>query len=206
MYARTTTVNGQPSSVDDGIASVRDSVMPALRELEGFVGLSLLVDRASGRCIATSAWDSQEAMRASAPRIQQLRDSAAQTMGGAPKVEEWEVAAMHRDHQAGEGACVQVTWSKVDPGQIDGGIEIFRTTVIPTLDELGGHCGSSLMVNRAAGLAVASAAYDSAEAMERVRAQGDSLRATTVQQTGAEILEECDFELAIAHLRIPELA
>ncbi|EUA34784.1 hypothetical protein I552_5573 [Mycobacterium xenopi 3993] len=44
--------------------------------------VSLLVDRQSGRCIATSAWESDEAMHASAERIQPIRDRAAQMFGG----------------------------------------------------------------------------------------------------------------------------
>src|SRR5271170_675195 len=69
VYARSTTIQAQPLSVDIGIAHVRDVVMPALQEIEGCVGLSLLVDRQSGSCIATSAWESMQAMRASAGRV-----------------------------------------------------------------------------------------------------------------------------------------
>jgi heme-degrading monooxygenase HmoA len=65
VYARSTTIQAQPSSIDAGIAQVRDTVMPALAGIDGYVGVSLLVDRRSGRCIATSAWQSEEAMRAS---------------------------------------------------------------------------------------------------------------------------------------------
>ena len=49
VYARSTTIEAQPSSIDAGIAHVRYEVMPALQEMEGYVGLSLLVDRQSGR-------------------------------------------------------------------------------------------------------------------------------------------------------------
>lgn len=39
--------------------------MPALEEMDGYIGLSMLVDRESGRCIATSAWETEEAQRSS---------------------------------------------------------------------------------------------------------------------------------------------
>ena len=40
MYARSTTVRGNPDAVDEGIAYVRDTVMPAVQQMDGCVGLS----------------------------------------------------------------------------------------------------------------------------------------------------------------------
>ena len=65
MYARSTTIQAQPESIEAGITHMRDKVMPALETIDGCVGLSLLVDRTSGRCIVTSSWESEEAMGAS---------------------------------------------------------------------------------------------------------------------------------------------
>jgi len=112
MYARSTTIQGQRSSIDAGIAHLRDSVMPAVEGIDGCVGLSLLVDRTSGRCTATTSWESKEAMRASEESIRTIRDRAAQLFGGSAQVEEWEIAAMHREHRASEGACVRANWSR----------------------------------------------------------------------------------------------
>ncbi len=55
MYARSTTVHGNPAAIDVGIAYVREAVIPAVRDMDGCIGLSMLVDRASGRCIVTTA-------------------------------------------------------------------------------------------------------------------------------------------------------
>jgi hypothetical protein len=206
MYARTTTVQAQPSSIDAGIAHVRDTVMPALDEgVEGYTGLSLLVDRSSGRCIATSAWQSEEAMRASAESIRPIRYPA-DVFGGTPDVEEWEIAVLHRDHRSRDGACVRATWVKVSPDQIDRGIDFYKMTLLPALEELEGFCSASLLVDRASGRAVASATFDSVEARDRNRDQLDRIRATGSQEVAAEVLDECDFELALAHLRVPEMA
>src|ERR1700722_3697414 len=196
MYARSTTIQGQPSSIDAGIAHMRDSAMPALEGIDGCVGSSLLVDRTSGRCIVTTSWESEEAMRA-------IRDRAADLLGGSRQVEEWEIAAMHREHRASEGACVRATWVKVNPDQIDRGIDFYKTTILPALEKLDGFCSGSLLVDRASGRGVASATFDSVEAMERNKDQLDKIRATGSQEADAEVLDECDFELAVAHLRGP---
>ena len=207
MYARSTTIQAQPSSIDAGIAHMRDSVMPALEGIDGCVGLSLMVDRTSGRCIITSSWESEEAMRASAESVQPIRDRAAELFGGGDaQVEEWEIAAMHREHRAGEGACVRATWVKVDPEQLDGGIDFFKTTVLSALEELEGFCSASLLVNRASGRGVAAATFDNAESIEQNKDHLDRIRATGSQEANAEVLDQCDFELALAHLRVPEMA
>jgi hypothetical protein len=53
---------------------------------------------------------------------------------------------------------------------------------------------------------VASATFDSVEARDRNRDQLDRIRARDSQEVAAEVLDECDFELALAHLRVPEMA
>jgi heme-degrading monooxygenase HmoA len=205
MYARSTTIQAQPSSIDAAIAHMRDDVMPALEGITGYVGFSLMVDRTSGRCIATSSWESEEAMRASEDAIRPIRDRAAELFGGNAQVEEWEIAAMHREHRAGEGACVRATWVKVDPNQMDEGIDFYKTTLVPALEELDGFCSASLLVDRGSGRAVAAATFDNAEALERNTDRLDRIRATGSQEANAEVLDQCDFELALAHLRVPEM-
>ena len=206
MYARSTTIQGQPSSVDAGIAHTRDSAMPALEGIDGCVGLSLLVDRTSGRCIVTTSWESEEAMHASEESIRPIRDRAAQLLGGSRQVEEWEIAAMHRDHHSGEGACVRATWVKVDPDQVDQGIDFYRMTILPALEELEGFCSASLLVDRASGRGVGTTTFDSVDALRRNKDQLVRIRTTGSQEARAEVLEECDFDLAVAHLRVPEMA
>ncbi|HZA12448.1 hypothetical protein [Mycobacterium sp.] len=206
MHARSTTVQGQSSSIDAGIAHIRDETMPALQAMDGCIGLSALVDRASGRCIITTAWETEEAMRASAEKASQLRDRAAQQLqGSVEKVEEWEIAVLHRDHGSADGACARVTWVRGDPAQMDGNIEYYKTSVLPEIENLEGFCSASLLVDRASGRSVSSVLFDSREAMERNREQSATLKREKIREAGVEELDEREFELALAHLRVPEL-
>jgi len=207
VYARSTTIQAQPSSIDAGVAHVRDEVMPGLQDIDGCVGLSLLVDRQSGRCILTTCWDSEDAMRASEEHVRSIRDRAADEFGGigSPMVEEWELAVVHRDHQSGQGACARVTWVTSDPAQTDQNIEYYKTAVLPDMESLEGFCSTSLMVNRASGRAVSCASFDSREAMDRNREQSNALKNEKMQEAGVAEADEQEFELALAHLRAPEL-
>ncbi|OBH90784.1 hypothetical protein [Mycobacterium sp. E2733] len=206
MYARSTTIQAQPLSVDIGIAHVRDVVMPALTEIDGCLGLSLLVDRQSGTCIATSSWDSIDAMRASAERVAPIRDQAALMFDGSARVEEWDIASLHRDHPSGQGACVRATWLKVVPDQLSRSLDFYRMSVLPEMEDLDGFCSASLLVDHpACRRAVSCSTFDSMDAMARNRDRATELRSRRVRELGAEVVDVAEFELAIAHLRVPEL-
>jgi heme-degrading monooxygenase HmoA len=207
VYARSTTIQAQPSSIDAGVAHIRDAVMPRLQEVDGCVGLSLLADPRTGRCIVTTAWETEDAMHASVEPIRPIREQAAQAFGGigSPMVEEWEIAVLHRDHHSGEGACARATWVKLPPDQLDQGIEFYKASVLPELEALDGFCGASLLVDRASGRAVACSSFDSLKAMERSREQATTLKHEKTREAGADELDDCEFELRLAHLRAPEL-
>jgi heme-degrading monooxygenase HmoA len=208
VFARSTTIQAQPSSIDAGIAHVRDEIMPVVQGMDGCVGISLLADRDTGRCIVTTSWETEDAMRASRERVRPLRDRAAETFGsgGDTQVDEWEIAVLHRDHRSADGACVRATWIKVPPDQADRAIEFYKDSVLSSLENLEGFCSASLLISRSSGRAVSSATFDSRDAMERNREQAKELRNTRTRELGADVLDVGEFELALAHLRVPEMA
>jgi hypothetical protein len=206
VHARSTTIQAQTSSIDDGIAYMRDDVMRELENVDGYVGISLLVDRDSGRCIITAAYQTEDAMRAAADKANQLRSQATERFGGSvEKIEEWEIGVLHRDHNSHDGACVRATWVKGDPSLAEQNIEYYKTSVLPELENLEGFCSASLLIDRSTGVGVSSATFDSRDAMERNREQAKALKAAKIREVGVEELDECEFELALAHLRVPEL-
>lgn len=206
MHARSTTFAARPELFGAGIAVFRDEVLPALQDMTGCVGMSLLTDRDSGRCIVTTAWEDQSAMQASAQEVRLFRDRAARVLGATAEVDEWQIAAVHRDHRSGAGACVRATWLQVRPDQFDQAVEFYKTTVLPEIEQLDGFCSTSMMIDRDSGRAVVSTTYDSRDAMERSRDTARSLRTALLRDLGADQLDVGEFELAIARLRVPEMA
>ena len=206
MYARSTVLRAMPESIDDGVAAVRDDVAPALQEMAGFAGHSLLIDRGSGRCIVTTAWQDEASLTDSRERVLDLRRQAAERFGDThPEVREWEVATMHREHPTGGGAWARVTWLRVPTDRVDRQIEVFRSAVLPRLQELSGFCSASLLVDRGEGRAAGAVAYDSQEALAATREATKRIRAEAVHEVGAEIMDVGEFEVVMAHLRVPEL-
>jgi heme-degrading monooxygenase HmoA len=207
MYARSTTITAQPSAIDDGITYLRDETMPTLLAIDGCVGLSLLVNRESGHCIATSAWESEQAMRASEAGVGPIRADASERFGGSiDRVEEWEIAVLHREHGAADGACVRCTWLQTPTDAIEQSIDMFKTNVLPQAEQMDGFCSASLFIDRASGRAVSATAWDSRAAMEAGRERANQLRTSTSDQIGATVIDVVEFDLAVAHLRVPEMA
>ncbi len=204
MYARSTTVRGDPQRMDDGIAYVRDKVMPAVAQMDGCVGLSMLCDRMSGRCIITTSWTDADAMHRSAEGVRSMRERAAEMLGGSAEVNEWEIALLHRLHEAPEGACTRVTWSRGDPANMDRLIDTFRMAMLPRLDELNGFCSLSMLCDRQSGMCAIAATYESRSAMDMAAETVRSMREQLMSEMGGELLEVAEFDLVLAHLRVPE--
>jgi hypothetical protein len=206
VYARSTTINAQSGSIDAGIAHIREEVLPALRQLDGFVGLSLMVDRDSGRCIATTAWANEDAMRESAGQVGPIRNRAAEIFEGSPEVEEWDIAVMHRDHPTHDGARVRTAWLQTDTDGVDGLVDIYRTDALPQIERMDGFCSASFMVNRDTGRATSSVCFEDQAALEATREESNRIRTSGTSKASATVLNVGEFELAVAHLRVPEMA
>ncbi|WP_277207851.1 antibiotic biosynthesis monooxygenase [Isoptericola croceus] len=206
MFVRTTEVRGDPTRIDDGLRAVREDVFPAVTEMDGCIGMSLLVDRESGRCVATTAWQSEDAMRATGEAVRPLRDRAEGVLGSrGSDIRHWEVAAVHRDHAAPEGACARLTWLSCDPATVDHAIDLYRMVILPQIQEWSGFCSASLMVDREAGRIVGTAAFDSREALEATRDAAAGMRGRVVSELGATVDDVEEMEIAFAHLHVPEM-
>lgn len=205
VYARTTTVQGDPASVDAGIQHVRDDVMPAVMRMDGCTGMSMLVDRESGRCIVTTGWRDLAAMEATRAQVSTMRTRAASMLGSdTSDVREWEIALLHRARPLGEGAWARVTWVQMEPAGIQQVLDGFRTTVLPRLEALPGFCSVSQLVDRVSGLGAAAATYESRDALEQSRVPARELRDETAGRLGLRVLDIAEMEVALAHLRVPE--
>jgi heme-degrading monooxygenase HmoA len=204
MYARTNTVMADPQAIDRSIAYTRDEVMPLVQGMDGCIGLSMLADRESGRCIVTTAWRTEEAMQASEEGVRASRERAADIFGGVPEVARWEIAVMHRMHETGEGARTRVLWGSTEPGHMDDMLSSFRMVMMPKMEELPGFAACTMMVDRGAGRTSLAVTYDSADAMRQAGERAAQLRQESPTTMGMRIDEIAEFDLVIAHLRVPE--
>jgi heme-degrading monooxygenase HmoA len=206
MYARSTTVRGDPRAVDDGIAFVRRQVMPHLQGMFGYVGLSMLCDRDSGRCVITSSWVDEMAMHATEHSVDGLRRQTAEILRGEYETQPWEIGVLHRAHEAPDRARARVIWGEGNPLRTDENLATIRTALLPRLEELPGFCSVSVLIDRATGFGATTVIYDSPEDVDRGQDAAQAVREEFGTTMGLRITEVADFDLALHHLRAPETA
>ena len=206
MFARTTTIQADLTQIDRGVAYTRDTIFPAVSLIPGCAGMSMLVDRSSGRCIATTSWESEAAMADSAEGVMPLRDSAREALGGSTTaVDTWEVAVVHRDHAAPDGAGARVTWLTGDAAAAERAADVFKLAVLPRVQALDGFCSASLLINRETGRAVGTVTFDTMTQVEASRDAASTIRERASKEMGATVDEVAEMELGFAHLHVPEL-
>ncbi|MGY1784674.1 hypothetical protein [Geodermatophilus sp. SYSU D00698] len=205
MHARSTSIRGNTAGIDAAIAYVRDDVLPMVQNTDGCVGLSMLADRASGRCIVATAWRDEQAMRATAAEDRTVQHRLLHTLGGGhADVREWDIAVLHRDRPAGDGAGAQVTWARIAPNHLDDLLDAYRHNLLPKLQELPGFCSVSMLVDRRLGRTVSVTSFEDRDAAGLVRRHARSLREQFAQALGAKIVDVAEMDLVLAHLHVPE--
>jgi heme-degrading monooxygenase HmoA len=81
VHARVSIFEGPPFKIDDLVSQAREQVLPQARQMDGFKGLIALGDRQSGKTLAITFWEDEEAMRASEEAANQLRSESAEASG-----------------------------------------------------------------------------------------------------------------------------
>jgi hypothetical protein len=97
-----------------------------------------------------------------------------------------------------------VLWGHTDPGHVDDMLGTFRMSIMPKMEELPGFASCNLMVDRSSGRMTMAITYDSADMMRQADERADSLRQESFSAMGWQLDEKAEFDLVLAHLRVPE--
>jgi hypothetical protein len=94
MFARVTTAQGAPEKLDTGITALREGLRANQGQIEGLKGAYLLVDRAAGKHVTVTLWETREQAKTVSELPAQLQGSLVEAFGIAarPVHEIFEVA------------------------------------------------------------------------------------------------------------------
>lgn len=204
MYARSTSFHGDPHRIDEAIHYIRDKAMPALMGMDGYVGISMLADRTSGRCIITSSFEDLAALRRSATEMRGIRARAADILQSPQSLEEWQIALVHRLRNAPEGARTRVTWCRTDPDRLDPTLDAYAESIVPRLSDQPGFCSVSVLADPVEGRSSTAVTFADDAGLDRALAQLAPLLQELGRQYAGEVTDEATFDLVLAHLSVPE--
>src|SRR5260221_2101431 len=113
MYGRLTRFDNKSQGEDEqeAIRKFEQNVARPSREVPGFRGLALMLNREEGNGITIAYWDYKAALDASAEQMKQLRNQAVADSAGSMKVtsvESGEVVSMERDGDPRAGTFARV--------------------------------------------------------------------------------------------------
>ena len=107
-------------------------------------------------------------------------------------------------HETHDGTWARLTWTRGEPAESDGMLDRYRSTLMPRIEQMQGFSSLSLLVNRGSGLAVGTVTFDDRSALEASREQARALREDSARMMNRDMLDVAEFELVLAHLRVPE--
>jgi len=183
MFARYTTVRGDPSKLDATIDYVDGEARAAVEGTEGNRGFAVVVDAQGGRLLGASYWDSAESMRAAEEKLADTRAAAGEAMDGEVTVERFEVALGFRHSIPARGAVVRLSRLEVDPARIDEAISLLGEESVPRVKGAEGLCSFQLLLDRT-GAGMVVTAWESREAADAFWPTAEQLRARASDRVG----------------------
>ncbi len=205
MFVRATTIDAQPALIDDGIAYVKEAVVPALADLSGSLGLSMFVDRRTGMTTVTTAWETEQDRDASDAALAPLRQGGVRALGADTAVVELlELAVLDRRRPAEVGFWSRLTRVSVDPSYVENAVDAYTASTMHDLQLLDGYCSAVLLVDRKNGMGAVSVVFDSLAALEASRGPAEALRTSGLAKAGAEMIDVRESQIAIAGIRMPQ--
>lgn len=206
MHVRIITFLGDPARLDDGIAYTRTQAQPEVDRMAGSLGLSMWVERESGRSTVTTGWVDRAALDASEATLSSgVRAQAGRHLGGDPSSEVFEVVAMHRAEPAAPGNWTRASRFTVPREQLDAAVAYWRQTALPAIQGLDGLVVAVLLVDRERGRALAAVTFKDQASLAAGRDRGREIRDGVVAAVpGCALVEVTETELVIAALRPPD--
>jgi len=147
------TLNEGVSDFEAATKHLENVVLPAVKELKGFRGITASADRKSGALGILTLWETEADMEASAAAASKVRQEAASAIGG--KVVDVQSYEQVLQEMAGgppaPGSPLLITPTKMDPATVDENIAFFKASVLPEIKATPGFRAVRNMINRKTG-------------------------------------------------------
>jgi hypothetical protein len=200
MIGRFSFLQGDPARIDEGVAYVRDSVLPTIDALPGSHGLGMWVNRVTGEALVISVWEDAQSLAASEEVAGGARAEAAARVNGQVSVQRLEAVIVDQARGNEVGEPMRLLRLKSNPGQAAENTAWATEKVLPEIRDLPGYVSYVLAIDQATGEAAAMSSY-------ATQADADSSLAATAwirdacAERGIDITALTTYEVAIVGIR-----
>jgi quinol monooxygenase YgiN len=203
MFARYTTLRGDPNKLQAGIDLADGRVRASIEETEGNRGFAVLADAKGGRLVGASYWSSAESMRAAEISLAQEPTNAASTFDAAiAGIERFEVAIGFRHSIPFRGAVVRVGRFEVDPARMEDLTRLMGQESVARVKGTTGLSSFQLLVNRESGAGMVVSTWGNAGALDAYWPLAEQMRVKASEQTGVRLSPTDDFTMIRTTVRL----
>jgi heme-degrading monooxygenase HmoA len=201
MFVRLTRVQNQLDRLDAAIANYQQVLLPQARQLSGFNGAVLLVDRSSGAGISVTYWETEEAVRASEQGAAAIRAQATQATGATVgDIDAFELVIVERTNPPEANSFARVNEVRSSPDKIDAMIQFTREQILPAVRDQPGFRAGILGVNRQSGRMFFSSVWNTAAEREASEARARAMRSQAQQTAGTDQIQVELYEIVVAEV------
>jgi heme-degrading monooxygenase HmoA len=151
MHARVIRTQTSLDKIDEATSVFRTDVIGAADEQPELSSVVLLADRATGKAISITLWQSEQAMRAAQESgwTQQQVARFAGMFVAEPAIETYEVGVRQPPTETMSHA--RVVSVQIKPDKLDDAVALYRDSVLPAAGEQQGFLGGLLLTDRSSG-------------------------------------------------------
>lgn len=205
MYLRVTAFKSDPAKLDEGVAYLRDKIIPAMKQAPGFVGATCVINRQEGTGAASTIWESLEAMNNAEQLGQQSRTQSAEATGiEVIDVDRFEITTLELASPTPPlPSYTRIVTAYGDPKRAELVVQLIRDEAAPKVKTLPGFRAYSAGVNRATGRGFTASSFATAEQREASNAVVAGVRDKVIAAGGMYGLQIQLFETVLAEIKLP---
>jgi hypothetical protein len=205
MYLRVTAFKSDPAKLDQGVAFLRDKIIPAMKQAPGFLGATAIIDRKEGTGAASTLWESLEAMNQAEQLGQQSRTQSAEATGmEVVDVDRFEVTSLEMSSPTPQlPSYTRVITAYSDPKKLDQIVKLVGEESVKILKSQPGFRAFAAGVNRMTGRGFTSASFATAQQREASNSALVDLRERIAKVGEMQGLQIQLFETVLAEIKVP---
>lgn len=207
MFLRVTGFKSDPDKLEQSITYIRDEVLPAMAQVPGCLGGTVIVNREKSQGAASTLWESLEAMNKAEQAGMQSREGASKRTGAEIiDVDRFEITLFEIPSEPKEPpGYSRLIMAYGDPASADAANEMLREQ-LPVVKQQKGFRAFAAGINRATGRAFTMSSWDSPEDREASNAALEPFRERIRQSANLYGLQVDLVETVVTQIAIPTTA